>query len=133
MCNTPVEVQFTSAGCLNDPCRTPTGAEILRIACIMAERHGIELVAPVHDAVLIESSLERIDATIAAMREIMRRASRIVLNAKPHGPHELRTSVTVVRYPDRYRDDRGEQIWNRVLELLVAHEQREVAATCRSA
>src|SRR5271169_6731254 len=23
MCNTPVEVQFTSAGCLNYPCRTP--------------------------------------------------------------------------------------------------------------
>jgi hypothetical protein len=22
MCNTPVEVQFTSAGCLNYPCRT---------------------------------------------------------------------------------------------------------------
>jgi hypothetical protein len=24
MCNTPVEVQFTSAGCLNYPGRTPT-------------------------------------------------------------------------------------------------------------
>jgi hypothetical protein len=23
MCNTPVGVQFTSAGCLNYPCRTP--------------------------------------------------------------------------------------------------------------
>src|SRR5207344_1123602 len=23
ICNTPVEVQFTSAGCLNYPCRTP--------------------------------------------------------------------------------------------------------------
>jgi DNA polymerase I len=110
-----------------------TGAEILRIACIMAERHGIEVVAPVHDAVLIESSLEHVDAAIAATREIMRRASRIVLNATPDGPHELRTSVTAVRFPDRYRDDRGEQIWNRVLELLAAHEQREEAATCRSA
>jgi hypothetical protein len=63
----------------------------------------------------------------------MRRASRIVLNATPDGPHELRTSVTPVRYPDRYRDDRGEQIWNRVLELLDAREQREKAATCRRA
>jgi hypothetical protein len=25
MWNTPVEVQFTSAGCLNYPCRTPEG------------------------------------------------------------------------------------------------------------
>jgi hypothetical protein len=31
MCNTPVEVQFTSAGCLNYPCRTPFGT---------AERHA---------------------------------------------------------------------------------------------
>jgi uncharacterized caspase-like protein len=29
MCNTPVEVQFTSAGCLNYPCRTPLGLVIL--------------------------------------------------------------------------------------------------------
>jgi RNA polymerase sigma-70 factor (ECF subfamily) len=27
MCNTPVEVQFTSAGCLNYPCRTPETIE----------------------------------------------------------------------------------------------------------
>jgi Transposase DDE domain len=27
MCNTPVEVQFTSAGCLNYPCRTPLCAQ----------------------------------------------------------------------------------------------------------
>jgi hypothetical protein len=28
MCNTPVEVQFTSAGCLNYPCRTPRGRSL---------------------------------------------------------------------------------------------------------
>jgi hypothetical protein len=27
MSDTPVEVQFTSAGCLNYPCRTPVGIE----------------------------------------------------------------------------------------------------------
>jgi nucleoside-diphosphate-sugar epimerase len=31
MCNTPVEFQFTSAGCLNYPCRTPTIAELAHI------------------------------------------------------------------------------------------------------
>jgi hypothetical protein len=29
ICNTPVEVKFTSAGCLNYPCRTPPHAAIL--------------------------------------------------------------------------------------------------------
>src|SRR5262249_50772095 len=100
-----------------------TGAEILRIACIMAHRHGIQLCAPVHDAVLIEAPLERIEADVALMREIMRRASRIVLNAKPAGPYELRTDATIVRYPDRYSDKRGEQIWQQMVQLLVEHEQ----------
>ena len=47
----------------------------------MAARHGIKLLAPVHDAVLIEAPIERIEADVALMQEIMRRASRIVLNA----------------------------------------------------
>lgn len=58
-----------------------TGADILRIACIMATRHGIRLLAPVHDAVLIEAPIERIEADVTLMREIMWRASRVVLNA----------------------------------------------------
>ena len=84
-----------------------TGADILRIACILATRHGIKLLAPVHDAVLIEAPIERIEADVALMREIMRRASRIVLNADPRGTHELRTDCKIVRYPDRYSDKRG--------------------------
>ena len=42
-----------------------TGADILRIACILAVRHGIKLLAPVHDAVLIEAPIERIEADVA--------------------------------------------------------------------
>ena len=76
-----------------------TGADILRIACIMATRRGIKLLAPVHDAVLIEAPIERIEADVALMREIMRRASRIVLNATADGQHELRTDVKIVRHP----------------------------------
>ena len=52
------------------------------------------------------------------MREIMRRASRVVLNCTAAGEHELRTDVTYVRYPDRYVDGRGEEIWGTVIRLL---------------
>ena len=62
-----------------------TGADILRIACILAARHGIKILAPVHDAVLIEAPIERIEADVARMQEIMRRASRIVFNATADG------------------------------------------------
>ena len=92
-------------------------------ACILAARHGIKLLAPVHDAVLIEAPIERIEADVAVMREIMRRASRIVLNANHDGTHELRTDYTIVRYPDRYSDKRGVQIWDKVLQLLNDYQQ----------
>jgi DNA polymerase I-like protein with 3'-5' exonuclease and polymerase domains len=65
-----------------------TGADILRVAVIWAHRRGIRLLGSVHDAVLIESSIERIDADVAPMREIMRRASRVVVGVN----NELRTS-----------------------------------------
>ena len=86
------------------------GAEILRVACIMAVRHGIKLLAPVHDAVLIEAPIEQIEADVAKMQDIMRRASRAVL-----GGHELRAEAKIIRYPERYSDKRGAAIWSRVL------------------
>jgi hypothetical protein len=88
--------------------------------------------APVHDAVLIEAPIDRIEADVALMREIMCRASRIVLNADTAGDHELRTDYTIIRYPDSYGDKRGAKIWAEVLALLnqcrpAAPAAREVA------
>ena len=40
------------------------GAEMLRIACILGTERGIEVCAPVHDAVLIAAPVERIDAEV---------------------------------------------------------------------
>ena len=51
----------------------------------------------------------------------MRRASRVVLNPTTDGTLELRTDAKIVRYPDRYSDPRGEEIWNDVLALLAEH------------
>jgi DNA polymerase-1 len=101
-----------------------TGADILRIACILATRHGIRLLAPVHDAVLIEAPVDRIEDDVAKMQEIMRRASRIVLNATAAGTHELRSDAKIIRYPDRYTDERGDEIWAHVMELLEAQKSR---------
>ena len=52
----------------------------------------MELIGCVHDALVIESSIEKIDEDVAITRECMRRASRIVLNSE----HELRTDATIV-------------------------------------
>ena len=117
-------VEFNDRSIRNWPIQA-AGADILRIACIMAHRRGIKLLAPVHDAVLIEAPTERIDADVALMREIMRRASRIVLNADADGSHELRTNFEIVRYPDRYAfDTRGTKIWCEVMDQLAAVDSK---------
>jgi hypothetical protein len=130
-CRTGI-TEFNARSISNFPVQA-TGADILRIACIMGARHGVRLLAPIHDAVLIEAAIENIEADVALMREIMRRASRVVLNADPGGPYELRTDVTIVRYPDRYSDKRGTKTWETVLELLAQYRQQLVEEATREA
>jgi DNA polymerase I len=93
------------------------GAEMLRLACCLATERGIDVCAPVHDAVLISAPLERLDADVVRMQDAMREASRVVLNG-----FELGTDATVVRYPDRYMDERGVAMWQRVMTLLERME-----------
>jgi hypothetical protein len=122
-CRTGI-TEFNARSIGNFPVQA-TGADILRLACICAHRRGIELCGPIHDAVLIEAPIDRIEADIALMQEVMRRAARVVLNTNPDGPYELRTDATIVRYPDRYSDKRGQQIWTDVLNLLEQYWQQQ--------
>jgi hypothetical protein len=110
-----------------------SGADILRIACILAARHGIKLLAPVHDAVLIEAPIDRIETDVKLMQEIMRRASRIVLNDAINGPYELRTDAKIIKYPERYTDKRGDRIWAHVLDLLAEVERKQAPEVKRRA
>jgi hypothetical protein len=101
------------------------GGEMLRIACCLATERGIEVCAPIHDAVLICAPLDRLDADIAAMRAAMAEASKFVLAG-----FELATDVKIVRWPDRYSDPRGVEMWDRVCNLVVAeapHQQWDAA------
>jgi len=86
---------------------------MLRLACCLGTERGIEVCAPVHDAVLICAPLERLEVDVARIREAMREASRIVLNG-----FELGTDAHAVRYPDRYMDERGAVMWSRVMDLI---------------
>ena len=94
------------------------GAEMLRLACCLATEQGIEVCAPVHDAVLICAPLDRLDHDVARMQDTMREASRVVLDG-----FELGTDAEIIRYPDRYADPRGAVMWERVMKLI--HEQQQ--------
>jgi DNA polymerase I len=55
------------------------GAEILHVLCILAERRGLEVVAPVHDAIMIEAPADQAQEASAALDRCMRDAAAIVL------------------------------------------------------
>jgi DNA polymerase-1 len=101
------------------------GAEMLRLACCLATERGVEVCSPVHDAVLICAPLERLEADIERMQAAMTEASRIVLCG-----FQLRTDVMRVHQPDRFRDPRGTEMWDKVIGLINKRRQVtvEVAA-----
>jgi DNA polymerase I-like protein with 3'-5' exonuclease and polymerase domains len=88
------------------------GAEMLRLAAIMAMEAGIGICAPIHDAILIESSIDCIDEDIRQMQQIMLQAGEIVLNG-----FTIRSDVEKVVYPDRYMDEGGSKMWDLVMEV----------------
>jgi hypothetical protein len=91
------------------------GAEMLRLACIMTTEADIGICAPVHDAILIEAPLESLDEVIATTQKLMQRAGEIVLNGFPVG-----SDAKIVRFPERYMDGRGKQMWNTVWSTINA-------------
>jgi DNA polymerase I len=97
------------------------GAEMMRIAAIAGTEAGIQVCAPVHDAFLIAAPLDRLDEDVAKMREVMSKAGRAVT-----GGLDIRTDAEVVRFPNRYMDERGEPMWDKVVGLL--NKTNKVAA-----
>jgi hypothetical protein len=89
------------------------GAEMLRLACIFVTESGIQVCAPIHDAILIEAATEDIEEAVAKTQKAMARASRAVL-----GSLELRTEVKVVPYPERLLGPRGLPMWQRIMTAL---------------
>ena len=89
------------------------GSDMLRVAVINASEMGVKILAPVHDALLVESKLEDIDETVALTQEAMADASATILDG-----FRLRTDVEIVRFPNRYTDERGAEMWSYIMDQL---------------
>ena len=98
----------------NFPCQA-NGAEMLRLACCLAMERGVSIVAPIHDAVLIEGLEWEIDDAVAETQAAMAEASAVILDG-----FRLRSEAKIARWPDRYMDGRGREFWGRVMSLLMA-------------
>lgn len=100
------------------------GAEMLRLACILAHDAGVEICMPVHDALLVEADLADLDEVVAKTVEAMEIASEVVL-----GGFRLRAAADdkyIFRYPERYCDPRGVRMWKVVWDSIgeVTRERR---------
>ena len=89
------------------------GAEMLRLAVAYLAAANIKVIAPVHDAVMIECPTDEADETIERAQQLMQEASTVILNG-----NICRTDAHIVHAPSRFMDERGVDFWNHVTELL---------------
>lgn len=101
------------------------GAEMLRFAACLAVERGLEVVALVHDALMVHCSTSEVQETTRATIECMVEASRIVL-----GNGELKVGLEAqVDWPNRYLDRRGEEAWCQIQGLLGKIDKRKPTTT----
>ena len=98
---------------LNWPMQS-TGADIMRLAACMLTEADIEVCCPVHDAFLVRFSLADEADTIAQTTRLMVGASEVVMG----DGYACRVDADIVRYPDRYMDERGEKMFSTITRLL---------------
>jgi len=87
-------------------------AEMLRIACILMVKNGIQLCAPIHDAVLIEATEDTIEEQAKIAQQCMEEASQIVLEN-----FKLTSDVDIIRHPGRFLDESAKPFWNTVMTI----------------
>ena len=97
---------------LNFPMQA-NGAEMLRLAACLVTEAGVDVCAPVHDALLIEADSESIEVAVSTTAHLMKRASADLLDG-----WEIGTDVVVVGPGERYSDPRGTDMWTQVMGLI---------------
>jgi hypothetical protein len=96
------------------------GADILRIAITALVANGVRVVAPVHDAVLCECRITRLEETKAVIERVMLEAAEVVLG------HPIPVDFKEIRYPAHYVDGRGVEMYGRVRDLLAKTEAKSL-------
>jgi DNA polymerase family A len=96
---------------LNWPVQS-TGAVLLRLAIVLAARKGVRIIAPIHDAIMIEAREEEIDEHVRLATEAMDEACRAVLG------YIIRTECQIIRADGRYYDEKGKKLWDIICNFM---------------
>lgn len=96
-----------------------TASEVLHVACILAERRGLAVVAPVHDAIMIEAPIDQAHEASAALDRVMRDAASVVLRG-----YELPSDVQIIQPGECFYDKRGVEMWETIIHLVTKFEDK---------
>jgi DNA polymerase family A len=107
----PVHAQTVPNFLFNFPIQS-AGADILRAATTLMLDEGVRILALVHDAVLIEDSIQSIEQSVKVVQDCWRRAAASILNGL-----ELDSDVEIVRYPETFAPKGTEEFWNLLTDL----------------
>jgi hypothetical protein len=113
-----VAVVFCPSGCnprtlRNFPIQS-TAAEVLHVITILAERRGIAIVAPIHDAIVTESGAADAQELAQVADRLMRDASAVVLKG-----YELPSDCAILMPGEHFQDKRGAHMWSTITKLLA--------------
>lgn len=103
-------------------------ADMLRIACILITQKNIQICAPVHDAILIESKLENIERDVQIAQSCMKEASQIILDG-----FELNSDAEIFKHPQRFLGATSEDFWYQVMDIkdkLAMSSAAKLTPTC---
>jgi DNA polymerase I len=96
-------------------------AELLRLATSRMVDEGLSICVTAHDAVLLEAALEDIERHVEIAKECWRWAAERLLTFR------LDADAQIVRYPDRFTDEDGTELWNQLIEFLEEVERSKAA------
>jgi DNA polymerase-1 len=106
------------------------GAEVMRLAVIWGLEAGLTIGGIVHDAIVLTSPLDRVEADVAQCQYFMEMAGKKVLNG-----FRLFSEAKIYPHPKRMFEARGDRTWKIVQATLqtIAHETRGVVGDVKKA
>jgi DNA polymerase-1 len=88
------------------------GADVLHVANALCLVRQLPVIGTIHDSIMLEVPIDDLEPITILAVATLEKASEIVLGTT------VRVDVSVIRAPGRYRDERGQAMWTRVLRLL---------------
>jgi DNA polymerase-1 len=100
--------------------------EILRLASVYLVAQGVKVLAPIHDALLVEGTVDQAEALADIVRQAWHDAAVAVIGIP------LKADTKILRPGERYVDNRGVETWASVMELLDTLDQEEAEALLKA-